>query len=287
MSSELHYEVKTERRDGVTRDLPEGHDDLRWVANSSTLIWGERDAVLVDTFTTIEQNERLIEWIRAHDRKLSAVCLTHGHGDHAFGMGMLRAAFPDARILATEGTIAELRIQAEPAYLSGFWEKLFPGQIPPVEFPEALDSDHFELEGNELSVIEAGHTDTEGTTSLWVPSLGLIVGGDVVYNATYPYLVETTPETRQNWITALTRLNTLHPRFVVSGHKQPQNGDSPADIDATIQYLRDVDEIAGTSADALDFYRQLLVKQPGRTNVGSAWAAAKLIKGAPVAGQSA
>ncbi|MFF1879752.1 MBL fold metallo-hydrolase [Leifsonia sp. NPDC058230] len=287
MSNELHYEVKTERREGVTRDLPEGDADLRWVANTSTLIWGERDAVLVDTFTTAEQNERLIEWIRAHGRTLTAVYLTHGHGDHAFGVGALRTAFPDARILATEGTIAELRIQAEPAYLAGFWEKLFPGQIPTVEFPQALDVDHFDLEGNELSVIEAGHTDTEGTTSLWVPNLGLIVGGDVVYNATYPYLAETTPETRQNWIAALERLKALHPSFVVSGHKQPQNGDSPADIDATIQYLQDVDEIAGTSADALDFYRQLLVKQPGRTNVGSAWATAKLIKGAPVGGQSA
>ncbi|SDZ32515.1 hypothetical protein SAMN05216554_3279 [Herbiconiux ginsengi] len=165
---------------------------------------------------------------------------------------MLRAAFPDARILATEGTIAELRIQTEPAYLTGFWKKLFPGQIPPVEFPEALDSVHFELEGNELSVIEAGHTDTEGTTSLWVPNLRLIVRGDVVYNATYPYPVETTPEARQNWIAALTRLKALNPRFVVSGHKQPQLGDSPDDIDATIQYLRDVDEIAETSTDALD-----------------------------------
>jgi len=287
MSNELHYEVKTERREGLVRDLPEGQDDLRWVANASTLIWGDRDAVLVDTFATVEQNERLIEWVRAHDRNLAAVYLTHGHGDHAFGVGTFRAAFPDARILATEGTIAELRIQAEPAYLSGFWEKLFPGQIPPVEFPDALDADHFDLEGNELKVIEAGHTDTEGSTALWVPDLGLIVGGDVVYNATYPYLAETTPETRQNWIAALKRLKGLHPRFVVSGHKQPQNDDSPADLDATIQYLRDVDEIAGTAADAIDFYRQLLVKQPGRTNVGSAWTAAKLIAGAPIAGQGA
>lgn len=284
MSNELHYEVTTERRAGVTRDLPEGDADLRWVANSSTLIWGERDAVLVDTFTTIDQNARLIEWIRAHDRSLAAVYITHGHGDHAFGIGQLRAAFPGVRVLATTGTIAELRVQAEPAYLAGFWEKLFPGQIPPVEFPEALDGDRFELEGHELHVIETGHTDTEGTTSLWVPSLGLIVGGDVVYNATYPYLAETTPLTRKNWITALERLKELQPSFVVSGHKQPQNGDSPADIDATIQYLRDVEELAATSADALDFYRRLLTAQPGRANPGSAWGTAKLIKGAPAAG---
>lgn len=282
LSNELHYEVMAERRDGLTRDLPDGWDDLRWVANSATLIWGERDAVLVDTFTTTEQNDRLVEWVRAHDRRLVAVYVTHGHGDHAFGIGQLRAAFPEARFLATEGTLAGLRAQSDPAYLSGFWEALFPGQIPPLELPETLDGDRFELEGNELRAIEVGHTDTEGSTVLWVPRLGLLVGGDVVYNATYPYLTETTPESRLNWIDALERLRDLHPAHVVSGHKQPQNGDSPADIDATIRYLRDVDETATTSVDALDFYRQLLAKQPGRTNIGSAWATANLVKGAPV-----
>jgi glyoxylase-like metal-dependent hydrolase (beta-lactamase superfamily II) len=284
MSNELHYEVRTERREGVTRDLPEGDADLRWVANSSTLIWGERDAVLVDTFTTTAQNDRLIDWIRTHDRSLAAVYITHGHGDHAFGIGQLRAAFPGVRVLATEGTIAALHTEAEPAYLAGFWEKLFPGQIPQVEFPDALDSDRFELEGNELRVIEMGFTDTEGSTALWGPSLGLLVGGDVVYNATFPYLAETTPETRKNWIAALERLGALQPAFVVSGHKQPQNGDSPADIAATMRYLRDVAEITATSADALDFYRRLLAAQPGRTNIGSAWGTAKRIKGEPAAG---
>jgi glyoxylase-like metal-dependent hydrolase (beta-lactamase superfamily II) len=284
MSNELHYEVRTERREGVTRDLPEGDADLRWVANSSTLIWGERDAVLVDTFTTTAQNDRLIDWIRTHDRSLAAVYITHGHGDHAFGIGQLRAAFPGVRVLATEGTIAALHTEAEPAYLAGFWEKLFPGQIPQVEFPDALDSDRFELEGNELRVIEMGFTDTEGSTALWGPSLGLLVGGDVVYNATFPYLAETTPETRKNWIAALERLGALQPAFVVSGHKQPQNGDSPADFAATMRYLRDVAEITATSADALDFYRRLLAAQPGRTNIGSAWGTAKRIKGEPAAG---
>ncbi|MGH1550365.1 MBL fold metallo-hydrolase [Leifsonia poae] len=134
MPNELHYEVTTEQRAGVTRDLPEGDADLRWVANSSTLIWGERDAVLVDTFTTTEQNDRLIEWIREHDRTLAAVYITHGHGDHAFGIGQLRAAFPGVRVLATTGTIATLHTQADPTYLAGFWEKLFPGQIPRSSF---------------------------------------------------------------------------------------------------------------------------------------------------------
>jgi hypothetical protein len=66
---ELHYDSLLLRREGVTRDLPAGdNDDLRWVANSVTLIYGDHDAVLVDSFVTIEQNERLVDWVKAHDR---------------------------------------------------------------------------------------------------------------------------------------------------------------------------------------------------------------------------
>ena len=50
----LQWEVLTIKRPGLTRDLPPGKEELMWVANSSTLIYGERDAVLVDTFLTTE-----------------------------------------------------------------------------------------------------------------------------------------------------------------------------------------------------------------------------------------
>ena len=60
---QLSYAVKTAVPFGVTRDLPHGPDDLQWVANSVTLIYGEEDAVLIDTFTSIDQNAELVEWV--------------------------------------------------------------------------------------------------------------------------------------------------------------------------------------------------------------------------------
>ena len=45
--NDLQWKVLTIRRPGLTRDLPPGKEELMWVANSSTLIYGERDAVLV------------------------------------------------------------------------------------------------------------------------------------------------------------------------------------------------------------------------------------------------
>jgi glyoxylase-like metal-dependent hydrolase (beta-lactamase superfamily II) len=279
--SELRYEVWTERREGLTRDLPDGQDEWRWVANSATLILGESEAVLVDTYATIDQNDRLIEWVRGHGKRLAAVYLTHGHGDHAFGVAQLCAAFPEARILAMPGTVAELETQARPEWRDGFWGKLFPGRIPQVELPDVLETGAFTVEGHEFVVIEAGDTDTTGTTSLWVPDLRLIVAGDVVYSQTYPYLAETTAATRLNWIAALRRLEQLDARHVVSGHKQPSGDDSAADIEATIRYLEDIEEADARTATAIEFYEWMLAKQPGRANVGSLWGAAKLLKGAP------
>lgn len=279
----LQFAVHTERREGLVRDLPEGHEDQRWVANAATLIWGERDAVLVDTFATIEQNDRLVEWVRSHDRNLSAVYITHGHGDHAFGIGQLRAAFPGVRVFATRGTIAQLEGQASPRQRDGFWGRLFPGQIPRVELPEPLTTGAFELEGHEVRVIETGFTDSMHTTVAWVPDLGLLAAGDVVYNDTYPYLSESTAASRAHWTAVLHGLKLLDPRVVVSGHKKPERADLPSDIDATIRYLQDVAETEATTSDAIEFTEQMLAKQPGRANIGSLWGAAVAIKGAPAA----
>ena len=64
----LRYAIKTAQRPGVTRDLPYGPDDLLWVGNSSTLVYGSNDAVLVDTFTSTEQNAELVDWVKSFDK---------------------------------------------------------------------------------------------------------------------------------------------------------------------------------------------------------------------------
>ncbi len=279
--SQLHYEVLLARRQGLTRDLPAGdNEDLRWVANSATLIFGDHDAVLVDTFTTIEQNERLIEWVKAHGRNLTHIYLTHGHGDHVYGIGQLLQAFPGAQAVATAGTIAEARLQASDEYHDGFWGRLFPGQIPQPVIPAELAGDTIRLEEHELRVIEAGHTDTTGTTVLWCPSLRLIVAGDVVYNHTHMYLAETTTASRQEWIASLAKLKDLDPLYVVAGHKQPDCEDDPVNIDESIRYLTDFDAVEAQTTTATELYEGVLRNHSRRANPGSLWGAAKLFKAA-------
>ncbi len=279
--SQLHYETLLVRREGLTRDLPAGdNEDLRWVANSATLIFGDHDAVLVDTFTTIEQNERLIEWVKAHGRNLTHIYLTHGHGDHVYGIGQLLQAFPGAQAVATAGTVAEARLQASDEYRDGFWGRLFPGQIPQPVIPAELAGDTIRLEEHELRVIEAGHTDTTGTTVLWCPDLRLIVAGDVVYNHTHMYLAETTTTSRQEWIASLAKLKDLDPLNVVAGHKQPDYDDDPVNIDESIRYLTDFNAVEAQATTATELYEGVLRNHPRRANPGSLWGAAKLFKAA-------
>jgi glyoxylase-like metal-dependent hydrolase (beta-lactamase superfamily II) len=277
--SQLHYETFLVRREGLTRDLPAGgNENLRWVANSATLIFGDHDAVLVDTFTTIEQNERLVDWVKGRGRNLTHIYLTHGHGDHVYGIGQLLRAFPGAEAVATAGTVAEARIQASDEYRGRFWGRLFPGQIPPPVIPAELAGDTIVLEKHGLRVIEAGHTDTTGTTVLWCPSLRLIVAGDVVYNQTHMYLAETTTTSRQEWIASLARLKDLDPRYVVAGHKKPDCDDDPVNIDESIRYLTDFNAAEAQAATATELYESVLGQHARRANPGSLWGAAKLFK---------
>lgn len=281
--SNLQYESLLMKREGLTRDLPPGsNEDLRWVTNSATLIFGDHDAVLVDTFTTVAQNEELIDWVRGHNRRLTHVYLTHGHGDHVYGVGQLLEAFSSARAIGTSGTLDQARIQAQEEYRDGFWGRLFPGQIPAPVLPEVISDDHFMLEGHTLKILQAGHTDTEGTTILWVPDIRLVVAGDVVYNETHMYMAESTAESRLEWISALEMVKALDPINVVAGHKFPGRADDPATIDDSIQYLKDFIEAERTTSTALELYDAVLQRHPRRANPGSLWGAAKQIKSAPV-----
>ena len=45
----LNWKLLTKKRGSSTQGLPPGKEDLAWVTNTVTLIYGERDAVLVGT----------------------------------------------------------------------------------------------------------------------------------------------------------------------------------------------------------------------------------------------
>src|SRR6202789_2956874 len=210
---------------------------------TSTLIFGEYDAVLVDAMGTVAEAEALANWIALHNRNLETIYITHAHFDHFYGLSILLDRFPGARAIATPNTLKAMQMSFTPT-VERLARRMFPGQVPTkLVAPEPYERGTFTLEGHELRIIEQGHTDSSDTTSLYVPSIGLIVAGDVVYNECRIYVGDTTPESRKNLIAALERFAALNPAIVVAGHKKPGAHDSPSTIQDTKRYLQDFDRL--------------------------------------------
>jgi glyoxylase-like metal-dependent hydrolase (beta-lactamase superfamily II) len=238
---------------------------------AATLIQGERDAVLVDPPLTADRARQVGDWVAASGKRLTHIYVTHGHGDHWFGTSVLLERFPDAIVYATPGTIEVMHQQATVGRAQ-VWDLDFPGQVPDTTVHAVpVPPEGFELEGELLQPIEVGHSDTDSTTVLHVPSIGLVVAGDVAYNGIHQYLLEGAEGGLAQWLEAIDKVAALAPRAVVAGHKNRNLPDDPAILDETRQYLQDVLRILDTKPTARELYNQMIERHSDRLNPGPLW----------------
>jgi len=265
----------------VTNDLAPGEKERPWPPISSTLIYGSRDAVVVDSFMTQEQARAQANWIASTGKNLTTIYATHGHGDHFFGSSILLERLPGARFVATPAAIQIMKEQVSPQYVANFWESRFPNQLPKrLVVAEELRTNVLELEGESLVVVPLRFTDTAGTTCLHVPSLELIAAGDAAYNGVHLRLVESNQnQKRDEWLSALDQMESFKPRTVVAGHKNMKNDDDgPRVLGQTRQYILDFQEIAARTATAKELYDQMLSRYPEWLNRGALWSSATALK---------
>src|ERR1700758_5837973 len=126
--TQLNWKLLTKKRSSSTQGIPPGKEDLAYVTNTVTLIYGERDAVLVDTFLSEQHSRELVDWVVTSGKNLTTIYVTHAHGDHFFGLKLLLDRFPNAKAIATASVVNAIRDQIKPAYIKSFWEPRFPGQ---------------------------------------------------------------------------------------------------------------------------------------------------------------
>ena len=186
----------------VVTSLPPGQKQMIWQPIASTLIYGERDAVLVDPPLTVEQTNTVIDRVAASGKNLTTVYSTHGHGDHWFGIGAILDRFPDARAVATPEVVKLMRQRVYPRLQSG-GERVSPVRSRTcLWWLKSSRETRSPLEDEELVAVEVGHGDSDHSTCLNVPSIGLVVAGDVAYNDVHQYFAESDHPKRGEWISA-------------------------------------------------------------------------------------
>ncbi|HHW4678424.1 MAG TPA: MBL fold metallo-hydrolase [Xylella sp.] len=68
-------------------------------AVSSLLVTGNKEALLIDTEFSAADARQLVEKIKAAGKRLTTIYISHGDPDYYFGLDIVHAAFPDARVL--------------------------------------------------------------------------------------------------------------------------------------------------------------------------------------------
>jgi glyoxylase-like metal-dependent hydrolase (beta-lactamase superfamily II) len=102
---------------------------LSWASPRPYEAIRQRDAVLVDTLMTVDQNDVPVDWVRGSGKNLTTIYITHGHGDHWFRIGARGERFPAARAIRSPGVVKMMKEQS-PEALKARWETRMPGQIP-------------------------------------------------------------------------------------------------------------------------------------------------------------
>ena len=187
---------------------------------TSTLIAGEKDAVLVDGQLTLSDAHRLVGLILDSKKTLTTVYVTHAHPDHYFGLVVVKEAFPKAKIVALPATVAE--IKKTWAAKVKQWGPMFGANLAtkPV-IPEPLAGSSLTLEGHALEVHGPIQGDEAASSYVWIPSIKTVVTGDIAYQGIFPWTAETNAASRAAWSKTLDEVAALGASTVIAGHKDP------------------------------------------------------------------
>ena len=274
-ASQLHLQVFT--------SPPEG------IAVNSTLVYGDKDAILIDAQFRLSDAHRLVAMILESKKNLTTVYVTHPHPDHYFGLVVIRQAFPNARFVALPRVVDGIKASWEGRVKA--WKPQYSDNIPsnPI-IPDALDGNTLTLEGETLQIFGPLQGDSAGDNSfVWIPSIKAVVGGDTLFSGAHFVFAPMTSTQKKDWRSTVDQIAALKPEIVIPGHQI-----AGAPNDATVlafmkKYMQDSDDAQASSKTADEFKSKMKSLYPnlgidGLLNISAQ--AAFPVKPAPPANNS-
>jgi glyoxylase-like metal-dependent hydrolase (beta-lactamase superfamily II) len=225
--------AKGQQAFAITVVTPAG--DQFWA--NSIVIEGTHEVMLIDAQLTKTNAETVLRTIKATNKPLSIIYITHEHADHFLGLEVFKGAFPGVRILANSNVVD--RINKVYQEKIDKWKGLLGSDASShVVAISKYDDDFIQFENAKIEILKDLQGDTDANTMLWLPGQKTLIAGDVVFNDLHVYTAETDMAARKRWLDSLKQIRDLKPAAVIPGHsKVGAPIDATSAVDFTEKYL--------------------------------------------------
>lgn len=245
---------------------------------SSVLVSGEKDAILVDAQFGKAQAQQVVEKIRASGKHLTTIYISHGDPDYYFGLDTLTAAFPDAKVLASQPTVEHIKKTVDGKV--AFWGPKMGADKPGKTIvPQVLQGHSLTLEGKTLEVIGLDGKQPD-RSFVWIPSIKAVVGGVVVAENIHVWMADTqSVQSHADWLTTLDSIKALQPNTLVPGHYLGDSSRSLKAVQFTADYIRAFDEETAKARNSAELIAAMKKRYPDLGEESSLELSAKVAKG--------
>ncbi|BCG10376.1 MBL fold metallo-hydrolase [Buttiauxella agrestis] len=243
---------------------------------SSEIVSGEKEVVLIDAQFQGNDAEQLIQKIKATGKTLTTVYISHSDPDFYFGLDKIKAAFPQAKIVATPETIAAINASKDGKL--AYWGPILKENAPQsVVVPQPLQGNSFMVDGQKIEV----KGPTPDRTYVWIPALKAVVGGvPVAGNNIHLWVADTqTPQSRADWQQTLESIKALKPEVVIPGHFLPGAPQTLESVSFTQNYLTTLENALPKAKDSAQLIAAMKKQYPGLKDESSLDLSAKVLKG--------
>ena len=243
------------------RHLPAGEHGFY---RAPVLITGPAEAVLIDGGFTLPDGRAVVEAIKATGKRLSLIYISQSDPDYYFSLGPIKAAFPQARVIAASSTVAAIRgtVEKKLAVWGPQLKENGPQTLADVVIPEVFDGKTIAVDGETIEIVDADGL--ENRRYLWVPSLQAVFGGVLIFSGVHVWTADTRgADQRAAWRANLDAIAARKPAIVVAGHLTPASATDSSAITHTRAWLLAFEEELAKAGNAAALNAAMKARFPG------------------------